>query len=94
MGRAQREERPSALHLRSEHETCGSDPDLSDAHACGSKKVERGIENIRRGLRMVLQTAEQSLGRSTWNLLVGYIIAQITQKPWSSPGAFPALAGP
>ncbi len=43
---------------------------------------------------MVLQTAEQSLGRSTWNLLVGYIIAQITQKPWSSPGAFPALAGP
>jgi hypothetical protein len=56
-------------------------------------KVERGIENIRKGLRTIRQTAEQSLGRSLWTLLVGYIIAQITQKQWTPPGVFPALGG-
>jgi len=66
---------------------------LTPMHAA-QKKVERGIENIRKGLRIVRQTAEQYLGRSPWTRLVGYIIAQITQKPWSPPGAFPALAGP
>ncbi|ACK78969.1 hypothetical protein AFE_2371 [Acidithiobacillus ferrooxidans ATCC 23270] len=41
--------------------------------------MERGIENVRRGLRIARQTAEQYLGRSPWILLVGYIIAQITK---------------
>lgn len=58
------------------------------------KKVERGIENIRRRLRMVRQTAEQYIGRSHWTLLVSYITAQITQKPWTPRGAFPAVGGP
>jgi hypothetical protein len=52
---------------------------LTPMHAA-HKKVERGIENIRRGLRVVRQTAEQPLGRSRWTLLVSYIITQITQK--------------
>jgi hypothetical protein len=58
------------------------------------KKVERGIENIRRGLRAVRQTAERLLGHQPWDLLVRYIVAHITQSPWLPDGAIPALAGP
>jgi hypothetical protein len=58
------------------------------------KKVERGIENIRRGLRAVRQTAEQLLGHQPWDLLVRYVVAQFTQSPWLPDGAIPALAGP
>ena len=58
---------------------------LTPMHAA-HKKVERGIENIRRRLRMVRQTAEQYIGRSHWTLLVSYIAAQITQKLWTPPG--------
>ncbi|WP_226857383.1 hypothetical protein [Acidithiobacillus concretivorus] len=37
---------------------------LTPMHAAHNK-VERGIENIRKGLRMVRQTAEQYLGHSS-----------------------------
>ena len=40
------------------------------------------------------QTTERLLGANPWDLLVSYIVAQITQKPWVPPGAFPALVGP
>ncbi|CDQ11727.1 transposase (fragment) [Acidithiobacillus ferrivorans] len=66
---------------------------LTPMHAA-QKKVERGIENIRRGLRAVRQTAERLLGHQPWDLLVRYIVAQITQSPWLTDGAIPALAGP
>ena len=66
---------------------------LTPMHAA-QKKVERGIENIRRGLRIVRETAEQFLEHQPWDLLVSYIVAQITRSPWSPPGTFPALAGP
>ncbi|MHB1582024.1 MAG: hypothetical protein ACYCQM_10260, partial [Acidithiobacillus sp.] len=66
---------------------------LTPMHAA-QKKVERGIENIRRGLRAVRQTAERLLGHQPWDLLVRYIVAQITQSPWLPDGAIPALAGP
>ncbi|MBN6743247.1 hypothetical protein JKG47_22830 [Acidithiobacillus sp. MC6.1] len=36
----------------------------------------------------------QAQTSNPWNLLVSYIVAQITQSPWSPPGAFPTLAGP
>ena len=58
------------------------------------KKVERGIKNIRQGLQTVRQTAERLLGQQPWDLLVRYIVAQITQSPWLPDGAIPALAEP
>jgi hypothetical protein len=58
------------------------------------KKIERGIENICNGLKTILQTAERLLGANPWDLLVSYIVAQITQKPWVPLGAFPAIVGP
>lgn len=67
-----------------EHETCRSDSDLPDAHACRTQKGR--TRNRRRRLRMVRQTAEQYIGRSHWTLLVSYITAQITQKLWTPPG--------
>ncbi|WP_226842580.1 hypothetical protein [Acidithiobacillus thiooxidans] len=66
---------------------------LIPMHAA-QKKIERGIENICNGLKTIQQTAERLLGANPWELLVSYIVAQITQKPWVPPGAFPAFVGP
>ncbi|MDD2748767.1 MAG: hypothetical protein PHR95_13070 [Acidithiobacillus sp.] len=51
----------------------------------------RGIENICNGLKTIQQTTERLLGANPWDLLVSYIVAQITQKSWVPHGAFPAL---
>ncbi|WP_414039217.1 transposase [Acidithiobacillus sp. M4-SHS-6] len=66
---------------------------LTPMHAA-QQKVERGIENIRQGLQTIRQTAERLLRASPWDLLASYIVAQITQSPWSPEGAIPALPGP
>ncbi|MCR1351571.1 hypothetical protein NRY66_05845 [Acidithiobacillus ferrooxidans] len=60
---------------------------LTPMHAA-QKKVERGIENIRRGLRAVRQTAERLLGHQPWDLLVRYIVAQLPNHRGYQMGRF------
>ena len=90
----------SSVHVLGDHSAHLKNPEynatqlpLTPMHAA-QKTVQRGIENIRRGLRAVRQTAERLLGHQPWDLLVRYIVAQITQSPWLPDGAIPALAGP
>jgi len=66
---------------------------LTPIHAAQAK-LERGIDNIRKGLQTIRRTAERLLGGDAWDLLASYIVAQITGAPWSPPATILAIAGP
>jgi hypothetical protein len=66
---------------------------LTPIHAA-QEKLERGIDNIRKGLQAIRRTAERLLEGDAWDLLASYIVAQITGSPWSPPATILPIAGP